>query len=163
MVDLSFIGDAEHCGSITVQSGSMASDDLEYTTIEDFPEDEEPITAEQIEVIDHQFTLNGELFRTRKPVVYMVGLSVIPETANDESLRSLLISTAPPSVDSGQDVTAPLEKSENVTITIYSPSGNTFKFEDGNIISGPPAISVDGEGKMRTNHYQFVFGKFTQS
>lgn len=155
MLDISFTG-----ASVSVKQGNR------QTIIKEFSDEGTPIECNDVEVTGSAVTLNGQLILWRKPCAYVVSLTVIPRSDNDETLLCMLHDAH---VTPGNVVKI---SNLNASLTIVSPkinesgsqiSGDTWKFTNGRIVSGPTGPASSAEGKMSARTYTFVFEKLAQS
>lgn len=153
------------------------------TTVTSFADEGSPVEVDEIEVTGHQLMLDGSVLFWRKPTAYTVKVSVIPGSANDESLAKLLMASKASSGSNGvcrdikeiktdlQICCPKLNKSgkhaergkKRLTDKAVINDGEVINgyeitaYTEGRIMSGHPGVTVDTEGKIQAKVYTFVF------
>lgn len=160
MIDVSFTG-----ATIVISADAIGS-----TTITEFYDEGSPLQCSEIEVTGNSLTLNGTLVTWAKPSAYVVSVTVVPESENDNSLRTLLEKSHVKHASSGTTVYSVDPVAVDTTMTIKAPgismdhkTKREYTFSAGRILSGPSAISANAEGKLSGNTYTFIFERFKWS
>jgi len=124
-----------------------------------FADDTNPIDVEHIEVTGHGINVNGELVTWEKPAAYIVSVSVLCGTEDDQNLRLLLEeSHARAGGTFALAPTCTLRKvigKRNILGIVTADDAETYV--NGKIVNGRPGAALDSEGKKLTNTYSFVF------
>lgn len=135
----------------------------------EFSEEGTPVDFPDLETCGYAMTMNGELVTWTKPTPITFRVTVIPGSSSDEKLRKLLyaghvggrrgkainqsavyISTAVLEVPS-------ISTSFGNGSIVESVGTQKFRFTNGRLTGGNPAIGSNAEGKMTARTYNFVF------
>lgn len=128
--------------------------------ITEFYDEGTPFETNEVEVTGSGITLNGQLVLWRKPVAYVVTLTVIPGSQDDVWLAQRLDDAH---IRPGKVIDVDRLKAK---LTIWVPqinaSGRQGKtvvtsYTNGRILSGPTGPSASAEGKLAAKTYSFVF------
>ena len=128
--------------------------------ITEFSDEGTPFETSQIEVTGSAMTLNGQLVLWRKPVAYVVTLTVIPGSEDDLWLDARLDEAH---IRPGKVIDVETLKAK---MTIWTPQINAsgkqnktvaYTYTNGRILGGPTGPSTNAEGKMSAKVYTFVF------
>lgn len=117
--------------------------------ITQFADDADPISVESVEVNGHGNALNGDLVRWSKPSAILANVNVLPGTEEAKNLDILLTMN--------RSTKGKLSVQDDVTLVQTLPNGTTRIFNNGCIVSGPPADGGSSEGRLNTREYGFVF------
>ena len=121
------------------------------TPITHFADDQQPIETDPQEVTGYGMGVNGDLVTHTKPAPCVVKLSIIPGTADDLLLYTLLRMNSAGSLVHAYDV---------VDMTVVYPNvSKPQRYQNGKIVSGPIGETVSTEGKKSGKQYTFVFEK----
>ncbi|HGO5420123.1 phage tail fiber protein [Klebsiella oxytoca] len=118
-------------------------------TITQFADDADPLDSPSQQLADVGMGLNGDMvhWRTAQPIP--VTLNVLPNTGDDRNLRILADANR---VAKGKNPT-----NDDITMTIYYPSGETRMLTGGVITDGMVGNSVASAGRLKTKPYVFKF------
>jgi hypothetical protein len=117
--------------------------------ITQFSDDADPIDVEVIEMGAAVMGLNGDLIVWSKAVGLKVTLNIIPGSAGDIALETILRANL---VARGK-ITA----KDIITLTEVMPSGRFAIYQQGIMTKGMPSHSVASEGRLKTKPYEFIF------
>lgn len=156
MIDLSMQG-----AKLYLTGGGLAGN-----IVLEFSDEGTPIDFPDLEVCGYAMTMNGELVTWTKPTPITFTLTVIPGSKSDELLRKLLYAGHVGGRKGKRVSQAVVYLSEAVlevpSITTNDSAVSTsstlkFKFANGRLSGGNPAIGSNAEGKMTARTYRFVF------
>ena len=121
--------------------------------IDDFMDDANPVTFQEIEVSTVGVNLNGNMIRNAKPNVVMMSVTVIPGSSADNSLNALWKRYR---VGNGD----PSQWTQALSASVTPPSGSNLpkiSLKNGTLVSGPGGPDVTNEGKGQGRTYTAAF------
>lgn len=122
-----------------------------------FADDEDPISAENLDAIGYEMMYDGSLFAFDKASPIIVDVAVIPGSEDDANLKVLLQTKK-----GGQNL---LPIGDVTSMVINYPGNGFVTLSNGTIVNGPIVDSIQASGRKKSNVYRFAFGSFagTQS
>ena len=118
-------------------------------TLTAFADDSDPFDVPTITTADYSMGLNGDLILNRRAVPLPINLNIIPHSADDQVLETLLeVNRVAKNKAVMRDV---------ITLSANYPDGTVKIFTNGTIIGGNSIASIGSEGRIRTKQYNFVF------
>jgi hypothetical protein len=119
--------------------------------INEFADDRDPFDLPDISLGTYEPDLNGNLVFYNRPTPFPVDLYLIPNSGADKNCRQLFNSNFQSSWKfSGNDL---------VTMIATYASGETKIALGGHINIGSPMPSAAVNGRLKSQHYQFIFNK----
>ena len=133
-------------------AGSIVN--IDGINIRDFIDDANPVDIQDTETANIEWSCNGRMIRTIKPSAIILSVSVIPNSPSDHALQSLWKRNF---LNGGSVSIYDSNRSLRASITVGNPRGGTYLFSGGTCLSGSPAVTSNGQGKMGGNTYTFAF------
>lgn len=122
-------------------------------TLSKFADDEDPITAKDVEATGYEMLYDGSLYSFDKAAPVEVSISVIPGSDDDINMKILLQNKK------GAKKLIPLADVTSMVIT-YPDKGRII-LSNGTILRGPLVDSITSNGRKKSNTFTFVFGSIT--
>lgn len=143
MTDISFQG-----ATLTFQGA------FESFTLNDLSDSGTPIEFAPVETIGIERDLNGYLVERTKLITPEFSLDVIPGSKSDSLFREWLLGCR---VDADKlTYYAPTNLAiESAILTLAN--GTEYKFVEGYVVGGTSAIGANGEGRMQSGRFRFVW------
>ena len=159
MIDVSMAG-----ASIVINAAGLKSE-----PITDFADDGTPIEIPNLEVAGGNMNLNGLLVTWTKPAPVNISFTLIPGSVSESRLRAFLASVH--IGGKGDTVSNALISTLVLTYpTYFSNNGSTNRknaktvtFSNGRLLSGPPAVGSNNDGKASSTTWNFMFESFKAS
>lgn len=117
--------------------------------VKHFSDDNDPFDASNVAIADTGVDLRGDMVKWATLNLVDFTVSVIPGSEEDLALSRIWQANRcyPDHIPVGDEI----------TITKTMLDGKQTVFSDGIIIDGPPALSGNSEGRLKTNTYSFRF------
>lgn len=142
MTDISFQG-----ATLTFQGA------FESFTLNDLSDSGTPIEFAPVETIGIERDLNGYLVERTKLITPEFSLDVIPGSKSDSLFRECLLGCRV-----GADLTYYMPTNAAIdSATLTLANGAMYKFVEGYVVGGTPAIGANGEGRMQSGRFRFVW------
>lgn len=121
-------------------------------TIDDFPDDLDPLTIDEAEFADIKMDANGSWYRQQKAVPVSLHISVIPGTKAEKAMSGLI----------PRAMFADSTHKFNITVSYPTTSDNAPLFENKTFKNGymtgcSLGYSATSQGRVRTKQFTFKF------
>lgn len=157
MFDISAVGSRIHI--------EMYTRDLKLD-ISEFSEEGTPFECPDVDLSTNEKNFNGQMISSRKPSVFTVSVTVIPNSEADVWLTNRMseASLQPGNVVPIKDLAV-----RTIQLTIPNINGSsgsvdapglTFTWVDGRLKSGPTGPSTSAEGRLSARTFVFEMEKF---
>lgn len=157
MFDISAVGSRVH---IEMYTRSLKLD------ITEFSEEGTPFECPDVDLSNNDKNLSGQMISSRKPSVFTVSVTVIPNSDADVWLTNRMSEAAlqPGNVVPIEDLAV-----RNIQLTIPNINGSsgsvdapglTFTWVNGRLKSGPTGPSTSAEGRLSARTFVFEMEKF---
>lgn len=124
-------------------------------TITQLADDTDPFNLPDVTIGESSMGVNGDPLFWSKATIIQWGLSVAPNTEDDQNLQLLWdvnsVGKGKASVD------------DQILITATYPDGRTVTLSNGKMLSGPSGDTVQSSGRLKTKTYNFGFGKIVRT
>ena len=158
MIDISM------AGAKIVLNAANGAQNISSNPITEFSDEGTPIDIPSLEVAAGSMNMNGNLVTWTKPNPISISFTLIPGSKSDMSLRSFLSSVS--IGGRGNSVGEAYITSMVITVPSYTDgstsnkSDRIFTLTNGRLLSGPPAIGSNNEGKASPSTWTFMFEGF---
>lgn len=134
--------------------------------ITEFADDGNPVDIPNLEVAGGNMNLNGLLVTWTKPNPVQISFTLIPGSDSERALHKFLAAVHV----GGKGSTVGEAFIESLVYKYPTPNSqrsttgkntNTITFSNGRLLSGPPAVGTNNEGKASSTTWTFMFESFS--
>lgn len=119
--------------------------------INEFADDTDPFDLPDVTIGHYQNDLNNELVFWNKPSPFVVDLNLVCGTSGEQNCRTLF--------NSNYKAAGKSSGSDLITMIATYANGDKKVALGGHINVGSPLQSISTNGRIKTQHYQFVFAR----
>ena len=119
--------------------------------IDEFADDKDPFDLPDIQIGEYQSDLNGNLVFWNKPVPFIIDLNLLAGTQGEQNCRTLFNSNYQSGTKGAAD--------DLITMVATYANGDVKIAVNGHINVASPLQSIAYNGRIKSQHYQFIFAR----